>query len=194
MLKKIIILILLIIALVVVIYVSKFISIQKPEDIIIDEGDPFSAPDIELSTTSTNTDAESPRLIGSGIETYNLKGYYYPYESKFYPLDYDSDRDVEYPKIFQCKGFLVTEGDKEFIDAYKREIKSKKVINDQIVLNLNHMILTPDPNYPIPHIPQKISSSTINNQIEINVKVSPFPERGVLPCDSYGLYIAESAI
>lgn len=131
---------------------------------------------------------EGDRLIGNGTQKYMLIGYYREYESTLASFFREEGFNID-PNELICKGFVVTGGDKAFIDAYKSQIKFAKIIDGNPVLNLNEMIRG-ELGSEIPALVLgEIASSTIDRQVTIDVKVDAFPERDTNPCDAYGIYM-----
>ncbi len=137
----------------------------------------------------TSSIVQGPRLIGTGNEVYTVTGYYQEYEKGYYRFD---DENLY---ATTCHGFVATGGNQDFIDAYKSEIKTVEEIGGNVVIDIDRMHV---PSYPGPNnvleiepLSSKIKESTIENQISLNFKVWPFPERDANPCDSHGIYIVE---
>lgn len=128
-------------------------------------------------------------LIGTGTQAYTLTGYYMDYKSEYYPGDYDYTNGNEFPKIETCRGFVITAGDKDFIDVYNQKIKQ---LDGKTVINLDHVVqpvLTP--NGPEVVLPQLITSSTKINPVTIKVGVYPLPEGDIKPCESWGIHLIQ---
>lgn len=150
----------------------------------------FSKKQSTIETPNTNTSStpvisNEPRLIGNGTETYNLTGYYYPYTVDFYKFD------EEAPTKIACKGFVVTSGNSDFIEAYKTQIKKTKQPEGNIIINFDNMTIQDTSVRADAYSPLSptVTNSTASKPITLVFKVWPFPGRDTNPCDSYGIYI-----
>lgn len=135
-------------------------------------------------STSTYVVQEPAYLVGSGTEIYEITGYYHKYDVQYYPPDYDPHYDKDFPKTFTCNGFIVTGGSQQFITAYNRLAGQ---INGKTIISLDNINPNRDPEFPR----EAIYISTIDKQITIQLDVFPLPERGVIPCDSYGIHFVK---
>ncbi len=118
-------------------------------------------------------------LIGTGTQIYSLTGYYIEYNQTYYGEDFDPTQNQ--PRVYACKGFVVTGGSQDFIDAYNKRIPK---IDNKTIVNFSSDDLhgfTPDFN-------NLLSSSNENHQLYLKIKVGMLPERDTEPCEYWGIH------
>lgn len=89
---------------------------------------PVTIVDTTYSRTFCSSMPKEDYPIGTGEETYELIGHYFPYEKLMEPILYDPETDPPLATT-TCSAFMVTGGDADFIQAYKDKVLNGNTVN-----------------------------------------------------------------